>query len=115
MRYSIRLFAVPILILLFSCRNLGDFQCRKWVKNNLPQEKYSGIIVRKFIDTPDKAMSKFVLEDSSIYYFYNNDMFLKAKPGDVVIKKEGTLKYSLVDNADTFVYYPICDSVIKDF
>jgi len=88
-------------------------------KENLYQTEmpnsYYGNITAKIIDTTNRLLPTFILNDHDKYRCYNDTEFNIAKVGDMLVKPPGTLKQILLRKNDTLYFSPICNGQeIKD-
>lgn len=104
---KLMLFCETFTLFVTSCDQ--PMTCESSIRKSVTPVDVTGTIIAKIIDTPNRAQPNFILADSSKYEPCNYDIYLKAKTGDIIIKKAGTLKQALISGKDTTYFYPLCD------
>lgn len=104
------LFCVLIFIFFQSCQT-----CDENVREIYGESAYEGTITGKYEDKKDRGQP-YIIIDSVNHYFCNYTIYDKLDVSDYIIKRKGSVRYTIVRNRDTTDLYPICDDwlLVKD-
>lgn len=111
MKKKIILFIAISLIILHSCKYIGETSCRDWLLKNDIETSFSGYVIKKYVDTSKRESRMVVLNSSHTFFIYNDIFYNQLEIGDSVYKKSGSLKYYLVKNGMTRIFYQQCSGI----
>ena len=95
-----------IIVLFISALILKNIFVDETVSHHILNTAFEGRIENHFKDASNKN-GKCVIVNNNRYSVYNDALFETMSEGDTIIKKINTLKYILIHNGDTILYFPL--------
>ena len=93
-------------IILVSC---GATDYEKYVRKNYPQKEFTGVVEKKYRIKQKNNVRVIRFKNYSEEYLDIVELYDFIQKGDLLIKEKGTVKFKVVRNADTFIFYPETD------
>jgi hypothetical protein len=82
--------------------------CSTWQENGKKDYlniEFNGTVESRFLDPDSRMQPVIILNDKIKYRIANMPIFENIKIGDTIFKRSGSMRYYLIKNGDTIVFY----------